>query len=102
MEFILNIAKATAVQENRGDKMVMLYDYLTSNEFSSRVEAIVEGFTELQTDLNKEKLAMAKLWKKREKQHERVLLNTTEMFGSVKGIAGSSIADVGLLELAED
>lgn len=101
-ESILNIAKATAVQENRGDKMVMLYDYLTSNEFSSRVEAIVEGFTELQTDLNKEKLAMAKLWKKREKQHERVLLNTTEMFGSVKGIAGSSIADVGLLELVED
>lgn len=101
-ESILNIAKATAIQENRGDKMVMLYDYLTSNDFSSRVEAIVEGFTELQTDLNKEKLAMAKLWKKREKQHERVLLNTTEMFGSVKGIAGTSIADVGLLELAED
>ena len=101
-ESILNIAKATAIQENRGDKMVMLYDYLTSNDFSSRVEAIVEGFTELQTDLNKEKLAMAKLWKQREKQHERVLLNTTEMFGSVKGIAGSSIADVGLLELAKE
>ena len=101
-ESILNIAKATAVQENRGDKMVMLYDYLTSNDFSSRVEAIVEGFTELQSDLNKEKLAMTKLWKKREEQHERVLLNTTEMFGSVKGIAGSSIADVGLLELAAE
>ncbi|ALO34548.1 Caldesmon [Colwellia sp. MT41] len=101
-ESLIKLSKAIAVQENRGDKMVMMYNYLTSNDFSSRVEAIVEGFTELQTDLNKEKLAMARLWKKREKNIEKVLLNTTEMFGSVKGIAGSSVADIGLLELAED
>ena len=79
----------------------MLYNYLTSNEFRMQIEAIVEGFTQMHEDLEKEKRAMEGLWKKREKQIEKVLLNTNHMFNSVKGIAGSAIGSVKALELPE-
>ena len=79
--------------------MVMLYDYLTGNEFRMQVEAIVEGFSQMKTDLDSEKRAMNSIWKKREKQIQKVLLNTNFMYSSVKGIAGNAIQTVQLLEL---
>ena len=81
--------------------MHMLYDFLTGNEFRHNVEAIVEGFTSMQSDLNTEKRAMESIWKKREKQIEKVLLNTTHMYSSIKGIAGNAVADIKALELGE-
>ena len=81
--------------------MSMLYSYLTGTEFRQQIEAIVEGFTELQDGIQKEKNAMQKIWKEREKQLEKVLLNTTNFYGSVKGIAGNAIGDIKLLELGE-
>jgi hypothetical protein len=84
--------------------MGMLYDYLTGNEFRMQVEAIVEGFTQMQTELESEKRSMQGIWKKREKQIQKVLLNTNFMYNTVKGIAGNAIQAVPLLELpsAED
>jgi hypothetical protein len=79
--------------------MGMLYDFLTSNEFRLQIEAIVEGFTQMQTDLESEKRAMQGIWKKREKQIEKVLLNTNHMYQSIRGIAGSAVQAVSLLEL---
>jgi hypothetical protein len=99
-ESVIQISHAVATQENRGDKMEMLYDFLTSNEFRLQIEAIVEGFTQMQTDLESEKRAMQGIWKKREKQIQKVLLNTTNMYSSVRGIAGSAIQSVPQLELA--
>ncbi len=98
-EQVIRISHAVATQENRGDKMEMLYDFLTSNEFRLQIEAIVEGFTQMQSDLDTEKRAMAKLWKQREKQIQKVLLNTSNMYGSVRGIAGNAVQAVPLLEL---
>ena len=98
-ESVIQISHAVATQENRGDKMEMLYDFLTSNEFRLQIEAIVEGFTQMQTDLESEKRAMQGIWKKREKQIQKVLLNTTNMYSSVRGIAGSAIQAVPQLEL---
>jgi hypothetical protein len=85
--------------ENKGDKMHMLYDFLTGNEFKMQIEAIVEGFTQMQTDLIKEKNAMMRIWNQREKQILKVVANTTQMYGSIRGIAGSSIPVVEQLEL---
>jgi len=101
-ESIIQISGAIATQENKGEKMGMLYDFLTSNEFRLQIEAIVEGFTQMKTDLEKEQRAMASMWKKREKQIDKVLLNTTYMYGSIKGIAGNAIQTVSLLELPVD
>jgi hypothetical protein len=92
---------ALSTQENKGDKMHLLYSFLTGNEFKQNVEAIVEGFTAMQTDLNTEKRAMESIWKKREKQIEKVLLNTSHMYSSIKGIAGNAVGDIKYLELGE-
>ncbi len=99
---LIQISQALVIQENKGDKMGMLYDFLTGNEFRMQIEAIVEGFTQLKSDLESEKRAMQMAWKKREKQIDRVLLNTNSMYGSIKGIAGNAVQNVALLELDED
>lgn len=98
-ESLIQISAAVSSQENKGDKMGMLYDFLTSNEFRLQVEGIVEGFTQMQTDLEAEKRAMQGIWKKREKQIEKVILNTNHMYNSIKGIAGSAVQSVPSLEL---
>lgn len=100
-ESLIKIQAAIATQDNKGDKMQMLYNYLTGNEFKNQIEAIVEGFMSLKEGISKEKIQMEKLWKEREKQLEKVILNTTHFYSSVKGIAGNAIADVRLLDLGE-
>lgn len=96
---VIQIDNAVQTQENKGDKMVMLYDFLTSNEFHLQMEGIVEGFSQLKSDLDTEKRAMQRIWKQREKQIEKVLLNTNFMYGSIKGIAGNAIQTIKALEL---
>lgn len=96
---VIRFRSALATQENRGDKMHLLYDYLTGTEFRMQFEAIVEGFTQLQEDLNKEKRAMQNIWKKREKQIDKVIMSTAGMYGSIKGIAGKAVHTVEALEL---
>jgi hypothetical protein len=95
---ILQIHDIQKSDENKGDKMQLLYNYLTGNEFKDQVEAIVEGFVSMRNSITKERITMEKIWKEREKQIEKVLINTSGMFGSVKGIAGSSIGDIPLLD----
>ena len=95
---IIKIHEANKGQENKGEKMHMLYNYLTSNEFRGQMEAIVEGFMAMKQSIMKERIQMEKLWKEREKQLEKVLLSTSGMYGSVKGIAGASVSDIPLLE----
>jgi len=92
-------SSALTSQENKGEKMAMLYEYLTGNEFRMQVEAIVEGFSQMQTDLSGEKRSMEMIWKKRERQIEKVLQNTIHMYGNIKGIAGNAIGTIKALEL---
>jgi len=91
-----NLAKA---QDNKGDKMHLLYDYLVSNEFSEQWKAIREGYMSMRISIQKERDAMEKMWKAREKQLEKVLLNAAHIKGSIEGIAGS---DMIRLELGDD
>lgn len=98
-ESLLRIFDAKSSQENKGDKMNLLYDYMTSNEFKQQIQAISEGFNQLSKDIESEKKAMARIWKTREKQIEKVLINTIEMYGSVKGIAGNAVGDIPELNL---
>ncbi len=100
-ESVIQVSVAVSSQENKGDKMHMLYDYLTSNNFKMQIDAIVEGFTTMQTDLESEKRSMQRIWKQREKQIEKVITNTIDMYGSIKGIAGNAIPSVKSLELPE-
>jgi hypothetical protein len=95
---LLKIHAVRISQENKGDKMQMLYDYLTGREFRQQMEAIVEGFTCMQEGLTKEKNVTQKLWKEREKQIEKVIQNTIDMYGSVRGIAGNAVGEIKQLE----
>jgi len=64
-----------------------------------QVEAIVEGFSQMKQDLESEKRSLQRIWKQREKQIDKVITNTVEMYGSIKGIAGNAIQSVSALEL---
>jgi hypothetical protein len=95
---IIKVSGALKSQENKGEKMNMLYEFLTGNEFRGQIEAIVEGFVAMKQSISKERIQMEKNWKEREKQVDKVLINTSGMYGSIKGIAGSSINNIPLLE----
>ncbi|MEI8137546.1 MAG: DUF2130 domain-containing protein [Bacteroidota bacterium] len=95
---LLKIHNAMITQENKGDKMQMLYNYLTANEFRQNIEAVVEGFLSLKDGITREKMQMEKIWKEREKQLDKVMLNTTQFYGSIKGIAGNAVSDLKMLE----
>ncbi|MFM9908043.1 MAG: DUF2130 domain-containing protein [Chitinophagaceae bacterium] len=95
---IIKVADAKKSEENKGEKMQLVYNYLTGNEFRQQVEAIVEGFLAMKQSIARERIQMEKMWKEREKQLDKVLISTSGMYGSVKGIAGSSVHDIPLLE----
>lgn len=98
-ESVIQLSNALSTQENKGDKMVMLYDYLSSTTFRMQVEAIVEGFSSMKNALESEKRSMQRIWKEREKQIDKVITNTIDMYGAIKGIAGNAIQSVRALEL---
>ena len=99
---IVKTFNAAKSQENKGDKMQLLYDYLTSSEFGEQWKAIREGFLSMKQSIQKERDTMERLWKAREKQLEKVLLNAAHVRGSIEGIAGKDAIDVDLLEDSDD
>jgi len=95
---IIKIYTAIKSEDNKGEKMTMLYSYLTSNEFSGQWKAIREGFMSMRHSIQKERDAMEKLWKAREKQLEKILLNAAHIQGSVEGIAGSDSVNLSITD----
>ena len=95
---IIRVSEAHSSQTNKGEKMQMLYDYLTGKEFSLHFTAIIESFNDLQKGYQDERNRMEKIWKTREKQLEKILLNTNGFIGSIKGIAGNSLAEIPMIE----
>jgi hypothetical protein len=77
----------------------MIYQYLTGPRFRHRVEAIVEAFSTMQEDLDRERKAITKQWAKREEQIERVMSSTVGMYGDLQGIAGKSLQEIAGLEI---
>ena len=101
-ESLIQISQAMLVNQNKGDKMSLLYTYLTGPEFRIQIESMVEGFVQMKSDLERERRAMEGLWKKREKQIEKVLFNANQFYSSIRGIAGNAIAEVSHFELTDE
>ncbi|MBK8506558.1 MAG: DUF2130 domain-containing protein [Saprospiraceae bacterium] len=101
-ESVIWVAHAAEQSKNQETKMALLYKYLISNEFKMQMEAIVDGFTQLQGELDREKRAMHSIWKRREKQIEKVLLNTNHLYSSIRGIAGNEIKTIRALEIDQE
>ncbi|HTB26057.1 MAG TPA: DUF2130 domain-containing protein [Puia sp.] len=95
---IARIFQASRNQQNKGDKMQLLYDYLTSSEFSEQWKAIREGFSSMKMSIQRERDMMEKLWKTREKQLEKVLLNAAHIKGSMEGISGQDDFNMNLID----
>jgi hypothetical protein len=79
----------------------MLYRYLAGSEFKQRIELLVNTFTALKDDLEKEKKSMQAMWSKREKSLEKVVMNIAGMYGDMQGIIGSALPTIAALELPE-
>lgn len=99
---LIRVNDVMIIQQNKGNKMELLYNYLTSQEFRDQFEAIIEGFIELQKSYMDEKLKLQKIWKEREKQFEKILNSAVAFYGSLKGIAGRSIPEIKMLECEEN
>jgi hypothetical protein len=96
---ILQVTSARQTLEGQQTKTEMVYQYLTGPRFRHRVEAIVEAFSSMQEDLDKERKVMMKQWAKREEQIGRVMGGTVGMYGDLQGIAGKSLLEIEALEL---
>jgi hypothetical protein len=96
---MIEVAKSRLAVQGQHDKMEMVYSYLSSQEFRSRVAGIVEAFITMRQDLESERRSMQRLWSKREKQLDRALLNTAGMYGDMQGIIGASLPEIGGLTI---
>ncbi len=96
---LIELASARQALEGQQTKTEMVYQYLTGPRFRHRVEAIVEAFSSMQEDLDREKKAITKQWAKREEQIERVMQATVGMYGDLQAIAGKSFQEIEGLEL---
>lgn len=93
---VVRLSNVMKSQENRGDKMHLLYNYLTGVEFSEQWKAIQEGYLSMRQSIIQERVAMERLWKVREKQLDKVLENATHIRGSIQGIAGKDAIKLSL------
>lgn len=98
-QLLVDVATARVAGEGQQTKMELVYNYLTGPRFRQRVEAIVEKFDEMQSDLDKERKAMMKSWAKREAQITAVLDATAGMYGDLQGIAGKALKEIEGFEL---
>src|SRR5208283_2334729 len=96
---LMDVTAAKLGATGKSEKMEMLYEYLSGPEFRQQVEGIVEAFSGMRKDLDQEKRAMERIWAKREKQIERVVKNMGRMYGSMEGIMGRTLPELGVFEL---
>ncbi len=96
---LVDVARTRASIANKGEKMEMVYNYLTGQDFRQRIEGVVESYAAMKEDLESEKRAMEKIWAKREQQLQRGLKSIAGFYGDLQGIAGSTLQPIQHLEL---
>jgi hypothetical protein len=97
-EQLLAVSRERSTSAGKSEKMEALYQYLAGSEFKQKIEGIVEAFRSMQDQLNKERRAMERIWKQREKEIERVVKNTVGLYGDMQGIIGGQIPAIPALE----
>ena len=95
---LIEVATVRQASEGRQTKMEMVYTYLTGPRFRQRVQALVEAFSSMKEDLDREKKAITRQWAKREEQIDRVMQATVGMYGDLQGIAGKTLQEIEGLE----
>ena len=100
-EMLIRTHAAKSAEENKGDKMTLLYNYFTSNEFMQNISQVMTNYSQMQDQLNAEKRAMQRLWAAREKQIWAVQENLASFIGSVEGITGNELDSGNIMQLPE-
>jgi hypothetical protein len=98
---LANLTYARNSAEGMSEKMKFLHQYIVGPEFRQKVEGIIETFSGMKVQLDKEKRAMTRLWKEREKQIDRVVENTSGMYGDFRGVIGADLKEISSLELGD-
>lgn len=98
---LLQIALAKQTTANKDENLELLFEYFQSEAFRHRFESFAEGITQMQEDLDYEKRAMERVWKKRDVQIKKMVLNTSRMYGELQGIMGNTLPDIKALSLPE-
>jgi len=96
---LMAVSRERTASIGKSEKMEAIYQYLAGVEFKQKIEGIVEAFTSMQDQLNRERRAMERHWKQREKEIERVVKNTVGLYGDMQGIIGGQIPAIPALEL---
>jgi hypothetical protein len=96
---LIDVAASRKAQEGQQTKTEVMYAYLTGPRFRHRIQAVVEKFTDMKADLNRERNTMTRLWAKREEQLNSVLDSTAGLYGDLQGIAGSAMQEIGSLDV---
>jgi hypothetical protein len=101
---LIEVCKSRQAAKGQRTKMEMVYQYLTGPQFRHRIDVIVEKFTDMQSDLDRERKAMVRIWAKREEQLKCVLDSSAGLFGDLQGIAGRALPEIeslGFLALGD-
>ena len=96
---VQQVHTARQLAQNQGSKQELVYQYLTGTQFKQRIESLVETFSSLHEDLQKERTAISRQWAKRQTQIDKLMLATTGMYGDLQGIAGKALEQIDGLGL---
>lgn len=89
---LMNVLRERIVFEHRDTVKDVLFEYVTGQEFNMRVRAMADTYIQMQRDLESEKRALQRQWKRREKQIAKVLESITGMRGELEGMVGTQVA----------
>jgi hypothetical protein len=98
-ERLEQVAFARGASQARKKKTELIFDYISSDDFRLQMEGIIAAFSAMREQISRERRTMEKQWRERGKLLEIVMLNTSRMYGDLRGIAGASIRQVTSLEL---
>lgn len=95
---LIETTKQKLANVGKNEKMELLYDYLNSPQFVQKIKSVIGTFVNMKSDLDKEKNAIQRLWKKRETQIDRVANNMSSMIGELQGIAQDSLTQLNNID----
>lgn len=100
-QYMYRLGEVMSAQENRGDKINMIYQYVTGKEFKQKLEGAFEAYRDMQVDLQKEKTLFMAHWAKREKKLLQAMESLVSLYGDVRGIAGGAVQEILALETGD-
>ncbi len=98
---LIEVARQKTISSGKAGTKDLIYEYVTGREFAMHIKVVVSAFVKMQEDLETEKRAVTRIWKKREKQLTTVISNVSGMRGSIEGMSQKALPDVNLMSLEE-